>query len=72
MKLFVESINTRGSFSFFKLFILYCSIVNNIVVVSSGQQRDSAMHIHVSILSQPLLSLMTLNRVGHCWLSVLT
>ena len=39
-----------------KPFILYYSI-NNIVIVSGGQQRDSAIHIHVSILPQaPLLS----------------
>ena len=24
--------------------------INNVVIVSGGQQRDSAMHIHVSIL----------------------
>ena len=29
--------------------------MNNVLVVSSGQRRDSAIHIHVSILSQTLL-----------------
>ena len=34
----------------FKLFILYWGIaVNNVVIVSSGQQRDSVIHIHVFI-----------------------
>ena len=41
---------------FFKLFILYWSIANNkVVVTSGGQQRDSARHIRVSILPQTLL-----------------
>ena len=41
-----------------KPFTLYCSI-NNIVIVSGGQRRDSAIHIHASILPQapPLSSL---------------
>ena len=31
-------------------------MVKNVVIVSDGQQRDSAIHIHVSILPQtPLL-----------------
>ena len=40
---------------FFKILILYWSIVNNGVIVSGGQQRDSARHIRVSILPQTLL-----------------
>ena len=34
-----------------KLLILYWSIVDYVVIVSSGQQRDSAIHTHVSNLS---------------------
>ena len=30
-------------------------MINNVVIVSDGQQRDSAIHIHVSILPQTLL-----------------
>ena len=31
--------------------------INNVVIVSGGQQRDSVIHIHVSILPQtPLVS----------------
>ena len=28
--------------------------MNNVVMISDGQQRDSAVHIHVSILPQTL------------------
>ena len=54
--------------------------VNNVVIVSGGQQRDSAIHIHVSILLQtPLPSRLPQNTeqsslcctVGPCWLSIL-
>ena len=30
--------------------------MNRVVIVSDGQQRDSAIHTHVSILPQTLLS----------------
>ena len=30
--------------------------INNVVIVSGGQQRDSVIHIHVSILPQTPLS----------------
>ena len=45
-------------FNFKKLFILYWSIaINNVMIVSDGQQRDSARHKQVAILPQtPLLS----------------
>ena len=37
-------------------FILgYSQLTNNVVRVSGGQQRDSAIHIHVSILPQTLV-----------------
>ena len=64
---------------FLKLFILYWS-VNNVVIVSGSQQRDSAMHIHVAILSQtPLPSRLPHNieqsflcyTIGPCWLKFL-
>ena len=71
-------------YSFFKktfYFILrYKSLTNSVVIVSSEQWKDSAMHIHVSILPQtPLPSRLPHNieqssvyyRVGPCWLSTL-
>ena len=54
--------------------------MNNVVIVSSRQQRDSAIHIHVSILPQtPFPSRLPHNieqsslcyTVHPCWLSVL-
>ena len=66
-------------FSFFKenfMFILECRQL----IVSGGQQRDSAIQIHVSIFPQtPLPSRMPHNveqsspchTVVHCWLSIL-
>ena len=50
------------------------------LIVSGGQQRDSAIHIHVSILPQtPVPSRLPHNieqsslccAVGLCWLSIL-
>ena len=41
---------------FFVLNFLFCfgvQLINNVVIVSGEQQRDSAIHIHVSILLQP-------------------
>ena len=35
--------------TFYYIYI-YVYIFNSVVIVSGGQQRDSAMHIHVSIL----------------------
>ena len=39
---------------FFKNFLFYFGVwpINNVVIVSGGQQRHSAMHIHASILPQ--------------------
>ena len=54
--------------------------MNNVVIVSGAQQRDSTIHIHVSILPQtPLPSRLPHNieqsslccTVGPCWLSIL-
>ena len=66
-----------------KTFYLFCTVVqpiNNVVLVSGEQQRDSAIHTHVSILLQtPLPSRLPQNSeqssmcytVGPCWLSIL-
>ena len=35
---------------FFPFYFVLCH--NNVVIVSGGQRRDSAMHIHVSFLPQ--------------------
>ena len=40
---------------YFILNFLFCTVIqliNYVVIVSGGQQRDSAIHIHVSILPQ--------------------
>ena len=41
---------------FFNLFCIGVQLINNVVTVSGGQQRDSAIHIHVSSLPQTRLS----------------
>ena len=55
-------------------------MINNVVIVSGRQQRDSAIHTHVSILPQtPLPSRLPHNTkqsslcytVDPCWLSIL-
>ena len=55
-------------------------MINNVVIVSGGQQRGSVIHIQVSTLPQtPLPSRMPHNieqssvcyTVGPCWLSIL-
>ena len=55
-------------------------MINNVVTVSGAQQRNSAVHMHVSILPQtPLPSRLPHNigqsplchPVGPCWLSIL-
>ena len=67
---------------FFKSFLFYIGVKlnNNVVIVSGEQQRDSAIHTHVSILPQtPLPSRLPHNieqsslcyAVGPCWLSIL-
>ena len=43
-----------SSISFYSfLFYIGAQLINNVVIVSGGQQRDSAVHIDVSILPQP-------------------
>ena len=52
---------------------------NTVVIVSDGQQRDSAIHVHVTILPQmPLPSRLNnieqssmCSTVGPCWLPIL-
>ena len=39
---------------FFFLFCIGVQLINNAVIVSGGQQRDSAIHIHVSVLPTSL------------------
>ena len=43
----------KESILFFN-FLFYIGVypINNVVIVSGGQQMNSAIHIHVSILSQ--------------------
>ena len=63
---------------YFQLFILYWWIllINNIVIVLGGQQRDSAIRTHISILPQTLLPSSLLCNMGEsslcytglCWL----
>ena len=68
-------------FLFFQTFYFvldYSRLTNNIVIVSGEQWRDSAIHIHVSILPQtPLPSRLPhieqsslCDTVGPCWLSI--
>ena len=54
--------------------------INNVVIVSGGQQRDSAMHMHVSVLPQTPLASGLLHNIeqcsfcciaGPCWWSTL-
>ena len=45
--------SSRGSFKF--LFCIGVWPINNVVIVSGEQRRDSAMHIRVSILPQTSL-----------------
>ena len=63
-----------------KIFFLEVQPINNVVTVSGEQQRDSIIHIHVSILPQiPLPSRLPHNTeqsslcctAGPCWLSIL-
>ena len=78
-------VNAQGYYNncFFKKNFLFCigvQPVNNIMIVSGGQQRDSAIHTHVSISTQtPLPSRLPDNieqsslcyTVGPFWLFVL-
>ena len=67
----------------FLIFLFYTELqmINNVVIVSGGQQRDSAIHIHESILPQTSLpSRLPYNieqsslcySVGPCWLSIIS
>ena len=40
---------------FFNFLISYLSMANNVVIVSSAEQRDSAIHMYLSILPQTTL-----------------
>ena len=62
-------------------FILECSWLNTIVLISDIQQSDSIIHIHASVLFQILFPIRLLQNieqsslcyaVGPCWLPVLT
>ena len=69
-------------FSFFKLLILYWTIIDyQAVLVSGVQQSDSVIHIPVSILFQIPFQLRLLHNIEQsslcytvdpCWLSILT
>ena len=54
----MEELEGDSDFLYFLFFFLNFSFclgvwpINNVVMVSGGQQRDSVIHIHVSILSQ--------------------
>jgi len=69
-----------GSFFSFLNFYIRLKPINNVVIVSGERWRDSATHIHVSIVLQtPLPSRLPHNieqssmcyTVGPCWLSIL-
>ena len=56
------------SFFFYFLFYIGVWLINNVVTVSGGQQRDPAIYIHVSILPQtplPTRLPQTLSRFPH-------
>ena len=66
---------------FLKKNFSFCGVqpVNNILIASGERQRDSALHIYVSILPQtPLPSMLPYNIEQHsmcytissCWLSI--
>ena len=65
-----------------KNFLCYIGVqlINNIVIVSGGQQNDSGVRIHISILHQTPLSsrlphtigqILLCYSVGPCWLSII-
>ena len=67
-------------FFFLLLFYIGVQLINNVVIVSSGQERESVIPGHVSIcLQTPLPSRLPRNTeqsylcymVGPCWLSIL-
>ena len=40
------------AFIYLKYFYIGIELINNVVVVSGGQERDSAIHMHISIPSE--------------------
>ena len=48
---------------FFKLYFML-KLINNVVLVSGVQQRDSVIHIHVSIVFQVLLPFRSFHNIG--------
>ena len=69
-----------GFFFFHFLFCIGVMLINNVVIASGEQRRDSAIHIHVSILPQTLLPSRLPHNYeqsslcytgGPCWLSIL-
>ena len=50
------SLTSKPCFIFSFLFYIGVQLINNAVIVAGAQQRNSAIHIHVSILPQTLLS----------------
>ena len=66
-------VNAQGYYNncFFKKNFLFCigvQPVNNIMIVSGGQQRDSAIHTHVSVLPQnPLPSRLPQLFLNRLW-----
>ena len=61
------------------MFCIEVYLINNVMIVSGEQWRDSAMHIYVSILPQTLLPYRLLHNseqsslcctIGPCWLPI--
>ena len=70
----------KNNTNYVKLFILYCNLaINNVMIILGEQWKDSAIHTRVSIFPQtPLPSRLPPNSeqssqsytVGPCWLSI--
>ena len=77
LHVYLSAIRTIILFFLIFYFVLTCSQLTNNVIASGEQQRDSAIHIHVSILPRPPLpfrlphnieqSATCYTVVGHCW-----
>ena len=76
----IEWLTLSLSYIFNFLFYIGVYPLSNVVIVSGGEQRDAAIHVHVSILPQtPLPFKLQHNSeqsslccsVGACWLSTL-
>ena len=66
-------VNLTQENKFFFLNFLFCIgvlLMNNAVIVSDEQQRDSAIHIHVSILPQTLLPSRLPHKHSHSCLNI--